>query len=444
MRRIYLFAVLLVTLTFELFSVNAKIQSKTLGNGLRVIVVPLKTKDVISFGVGYFVGSADDPRCVVGISHLLEHMMFKGTTNLSGDKLKDLVFIYNKDSNAFTSFDVTFFEHLCNKSLMDIDLKIEADRMQNLALTDESVESEKQVVIEERKMTEESNPIIKYMREAVWKMTYLYSAYSYPIVGYEDQIRACDKDILQVHYGRWYVPNNAFVLFVGDITIDEAVTVVQKHFGHIPKKPDPERNRVVDPEETGLRYSVDRGSDQISVHNLNIIYKIDKELFDNVRKLVTMEIVVDILAGGMGSVLYEEMVDKRELAYTLDSQTDIRAFDKGRVNIATVFRENQNVDEVDKTISSIVAAFHKKYLTKERFEKVKQKYLDQFQMLNGDPKAMTMFIIENYANGQKLEELDDIENIVSNVTFEEVVEVATKIFDKENRIMRIYSHPKEQ
>ncbi len=419
------------------------IQESTLDNGLKIIVLNMKTNGVIFGGVGYLVGSGDDPRNVVGISHVLEHMMFKGTKNLSGEDLKKIIFVCNKYSNAFTSHDITFYVHMSDKPSLDTDLKIEADRMQNLQINDADLKKEKEVIIEERKMRTESNPITNYMEEAAWKSMYLFSNYSYPVIGYMDQIKACDQMEVRKHYNKFYKPNNAFVLLVGDINIKEATQKVQKYFGKIKKGSVIERERVIDPDNTGLTHTMDHESDQISVHNLNLIYKIDRKLFNDTKKLVTLEIAAGILSSGDSSVLHQNIVDKKELSYDVDSMLDIRAFDKGRLNIATVFRENQNDKNVESEMTSIINDYADKYLTKELFEKEKEKSLDQLEMLGDNPQNMGMFILTYIVNGYKLDEVKDIKNIIKGIKFEDVKSLSKQLFTKKNRIMRIYSHPKE-
>lgn len=419
------------------------IQEKCLDNGLKVIVVNLKSNGVIFGGVGYYVGSGDDPRNIVGVSHILEHMMFKGTRNLSGDDLKKIIFVNNKFSNAFTSHDITFFVHLFSKDIIDNNLKIEADRMQNLKLDSSDLAKEKEVVIEERKMRTESDPRTNFMEEAAWKSMYLFSNYSYPVIGYLDQIRSCDQKVVRQHYRKYYKPNNAFVLLVGDITINEAVEKVKKYFGNIKRGEEHKRERVIDPIDTGLKHMIEHESTQISTHDLNFIYKIDRKYFDSVKKLAILEIVGSILASGESSILYQEIVDKNKISYAIDSYLDIRAFDKGRINISTVFRENQKKDIVESQVLSVIYDYVSKYLTKELFETEKKKLLDQIEILKDNPQNMGMMILTYLINGYNLEEVRNIKSLIKSIEFEDIKSIAEKIFTKDNLILKIYSHPKE-
>jgi zinc protease len=417
------------------------LEEASLENGLKVIVVHTKTKNVVTGGVGYFVGSGDDPRNVVGISHVLEHMMFKGTKNLDGAKLKEIIFTYNKGSNAFTSYDITFYMHTCNKQFLELDLKIEADRMQNLKLDGDDLAKEKEVVIEERKMRTESDPRRNYMEESAWKAMYLFSNYSYPLIGYVDQIKACSREEVQKHYNTYYVPNNAFLLLIGDIELTEAVALAKKIFGAIPRGKKIKRNRIIDPLDISIRYTMDHDSDQITVHNLNLAYKIDRAFIDTLRKLVTIELAAGILAIGESSLLYQNIVDKKEMAYTVGSYLDIRACDKGRLSISTVFRENQRSADVGKEMCRIIHNFSKEYITKDMLEEEKRKTLDKIEMYKNNSQLMLSYIIEYIANGYKSDEIKNISNIIKSISFQEVKDVASKIFTEKNNIMRIYSHP---
>lgn len=444
MRTIRFIATLIIcTITSFSKTNNIDIKEGFLDNGLKVIVVNLKSNGVIFGGVGYYVGSGDDPRNIVGVSHILEHMMFKGTSNLSGDDLKKTIFVHNKYSNAFTSHDITFFVHLFSKDIIDNNLKIEADRMQNLKIDSKDLAKEKEVVIEERKMRTESDPRTNFMEEAAWKSMYLFSNYSYPVIGYLDQIKSCDKKAVEQHYKKYYKPNNAFVLLVGDITLDEAMPKVKKYFGNIKKGKEHKRERIIDPIDTGLKHTIEHESVQISTHDLNFIYKIDRKYFDNIKKLAILEIVGSILASGEGSVLYQEIVDKRKLSYTIDSYLDIRAFDKGRINISTVFRENQKKDIVESEVLSVISDYVSKYLTKKLFEIEKKKLLDQIEILNDNPQNMGMMILTYLINGYNLDDVKNIKNLINDIKFEDVKSTAEKIFQPSNLILKIYSHPKE-
>ena len=314
--------------------------------------------------------------------------------------------------------------------------------MQNLKLDPKELQKEKEVVIEERKMRTESDPFINHMEEASWKAMYLFSNYSYPVIGYIDQIKACGPTEVRAHYEKFYNPQNDFVLLVGDITIDEAIDKVKTYFGMIPAGKRVDRNRVIDPESTGLTHSIEHEDENIKFNDINIVYKIDRNLFDDVRKQTIVELIVGMLSTGSSSVLYSELIDKNKTAYDIGSYLDIRAFDKGRLNISAMFHNDKKVNDVDNAIMQTISDFVDKHLTKERFENEKKKYLDQLELNENDPNLMLMYGLSYITNGYKMSEFKKIRSIIRSITFEETKDIAQKILNKKNRIMRIYSHPK--
>jgi zinc protease len=422
------------------------IKTTTLSNGMKVIVVKTKAKNVVSMCVGYFVGSADDPRSTVGISHLLEHMMFKGTTTIDGDHLKKLLFTYNKSSGAFTSFDITVFWSTCAPHTLDMNLKIEADRMVNLKLSKDAIDSEKKVVIEERKLVMETNPIANHMQEAAWKATFLYSTYSYPIIGYMDQIEACDEDAIHAHYEKYYVPSNAFLLIVGDAEFDEVVRKAEKFFGSIPPGKKPDRARVIEPSDTGLKYDITHESPQIAIHNFNMMFRVQRPLISDLRKLLTTSMAIDIMGGDESSILYQRIVDTDELAFTLATYFDVRAFDAARVNIASVAREAKSVPLIRGKILEIVAALLKtppsKKAIEEAVENAKRKYIDQINMALDDTYSIAMIVLEYLINGYGIEDIDSLMDIITDIRPAEVYEAGRSVFDRNNMFMTILSCPK--
>jgi zinc protease len=375
---------------------------------------------------------------------VLEHMMFKGTKNLSGDELQKIIFVGDISSNAFTSYDVTLYYHLSNKSFLDTALKIEAERMQNLLLDEKTLKNELEIITEERKMRTESDPLINFVDEASYKCLYLFSNYSYPVIGYVDQIKSCTAEKIRAHYRKFYRPNNAFVLLIGDITMDEALTPVKKHFGTI-KTGDPvKRNRVIDPANTGLSFSIDHSDKNISIHKLDLVFNADRSMFDSVKKLATLEIAASILGDGDCSVLGRYLIDRRHMALSVGASVDVRAFDKGHVVLSFVCDKGVTGDSLDYIANKIIIyPFADTLLTKELFEKEKTKMLDQIDMLEDNPQSTGMFVLPYIINGYDLRDVKNIRSIIQSISFEEVKNVAKSLFTKENRVLRVYNHPKK-
>lgn len=205
----------------------------TLKNGLKVVIREDHRAPVVTSMVWYKVGSVDEPRGLGGISHMLEHMMFKGTDTLGPNEHSTIIANLGGRDNAFTSTDYTgYFENLPAWEL-ETALKLEADRMQNLELREEDFAPERLVVAEERRQRTDSNPQSK-LYESFSANMFTTSAYRNPIIGWMPEIHSWQLDDLQKWYEQFYAPNNATVVIVGDVEPQATFKLVEQYFGDIP------------------------------------------------------------------------------------------------------------------------------------------------------------------------------------------------------------------
>ncbi len=435
----------LFLMLFTCFSVakaqKIEIFETTLDNGLKIVIVPLKTNEIVRFGLIYNVGCADDPICKIGLSHFLEHMMFQGTKNISGDKFKYLAHKYNAYINAATGEDVTFYYYTVNKRYLSVDLKLEADRMQNLAFNNESIQKEKGVVAEERNMRYDSDQETRHMTDAVLKSLYLHSNYSYTGIGYPHHIAAYNKLSLQKHYNKFYAPNNATVLIVGDISVDEAVEQVKKAFGTIKKTHDISRPRVIDPVDINIKYTLDRTSPKISQKQLDIYYTFDRKHVASLKEFYVAKIMQDCLCGTSRSVMARKFVTDTMKLHDIDGTCLIQAFDKAFFVISATLREDSKMTDIESEIIKSVEDFIAKDFTQELFEVNKQRILNNIDILLDNPGDMFNFIIENRINGYTTDDMRIVKDIVNSITFEEVKKFAKIVLTEANRTHRVYVHP---
>jgi zinc protease len=410
----------------------------TLENGLKVIVVPLKSNGVIRVGIIYNVGCADDPMCKIGISHFLEHMMFKGTKNISMQKLNYLIKKYNSYVNAGTGDDFTFYHYVLNKKFLDVDLKIEADRMVNLELNESDITSERNVVAEERNMRCDANPTEKYLCDALPKILYLHSNYSYIGIGYPHHIKAYNRLALKKHYDKFYAPNNATVLIVGDISKEEAFEKVQKTFGHIKKTHEINRKRVLDPKDLNIKYTMDRASKQVTTRNLSIYYTFDRSNVDTLKKYYIAKITVDCLCGTSRSVMSKKFVDKENKVYSIDGDIMLNAFDKAFVCIQMSLRENIKMLDMETDIDNAIKSTP---ITKGDFEANKKRILNNIDIMKDNPTEMFDYILQHRVLGYSTDDIKNVKNIINSITFKEIKAFEGEIINENNKTHRIYSHP---
>lgn len=203
----------------------------TLDNGLKIIVKVDRRAPVFISQLWYKVGASDEYQPITGISHMLEHMMFKGTKAYPVGEFSRIIAKNGGDDNAFTGKDYTAYYQKMHKSKLALSIKMEADRMRNLTFSDAELSKERQVVIEERRMRIEDNPIAK-----VYEYLNLISfdkagAYHAPIIGFQQDLESYNLQDLRTWYEKYYTPNNATLVVVGDVDADEVVALAKQYFG---------------------------------------------------------------------------------------------------------------------------------------------------------------------------------------------------------------------
>ena len=410
------------------------ISEEVLSNGLKIVTIPIKSADSVVFGIGYKVGSADDGRNTIGISHFIEHMMFKRTKNINsgeGEPFTRYQERYDKYYNGWTTDEVTFYPFECNRAFLDVNLRLEAERMQNLIFDEKEIEAEKNVIIEERKMRVESHPRFKYAYEAVLRSFYLYDTHAYPTIGYIDQIKACNKQNMEEHYKKYYTPSNAFVIFIGNIKPEEAVELCKKHFGDIPSGEKIVKHRVDDPVKTGLKYNLTHYSDQITSKYLDIYYKIPLNSLNSLKKILQLQIGLGILGDGRSSLLYKELVDDKKLAHeaTIDwGNLEINTTGNSPLCISVMLKNGIEFENVESSIEKIIKKYTVESLTKELFETEKQKLLDSIDNYLDQPWALVEPVLQFIVSGYDIKDMKNIRNIVKSITLEEVKSAMDIIF----------------
>jgi len=211
----------------------APVHEFTLANGLKVLVREDHRAPVAVSQIWYKVGSSYEPSGLTGISHLLEHLMFKGTPTVPGGEFSRLIAANGGKENAFTSRDFTAYFQTMEKERLELSFRLEADRMRHLLLKPEDVTKEAQVVTEERRLRTEDQPEA-LTQERFHAAAYVTSPYRNPIIGWMQDIQAIRPDDLKHWYQRWYAPNNATLVVVGDVDPAKVRELAEKYFGPLP------------------------------------------------------------------------------------------------------------------------------------------------------------------------------------------------------------------
>ncbi|SMG63674.1 zinc protease [methanotrophic bacterial endosymbiont of Bathymodiolus sp.] len=223
----------LVLLCYSFSAHATEVQERVLSNGLKVLVKEEHRSPVVVSQIWYKVGSSYEPSGITGISHMLEHMMFKGTDSHPAGEFSAIIAENGGRKNAFTGRDYTAYFQTLEKTRLAISFELEADRMQHLHLLAEELDKELQVVMEERRMRTEDKPRAK-LQEYLMAMAYSNSPYRNPVIGWPSDIENYQVDDLQQWYQQWYAPNNATLIVAGDVQAEEVFKLAEQYFGPIP------------------------------------------------------------------------------------------------------------------------------------------------------------------------------------------------------------------
>ena len=227
-------------------------QEKTLSNGLKVIVKEDHRAPVVVSQVWYKAGSMDETNGTTGVAHVLEHMMFKGTKAVPQGEFSKRIAAAGGRENAFTNRDHTAYFQTLEKSKLELALKLEADRMQNLVLLDAEFIKEIEVVRNERRWRTDDKPH-GLVYEQFMGAAFIAHPYRWPIIGWMNDLEQMSTQDARNWYQRWYAPNNAVLVVAGDVSADEVFKLAQKYFGPLKAKPLPLRKPQVEPLQDGTR-----------------------------------------------------------------------------------------------------------------------------------------------------------------------------------------------
>lgn len=312
--------IILIIICFFLLpvSVDSTVKEYKLNNGIKVLIIEDNKSPLATFQIWYKVGSKDEPYGKTGISHLLEHMMFKGTEKYGSKKFSNIIQKNGGVDNAFTTKDYTMYYQTLSSSRIHLSFELESDRMNNLLLNPKDVDSEKNVVMEERRLRYEDDPHNSLFEEVV-ATSFKVHSYRWPVIGWMSDIASISREDLYQYYKRFYCPENSFIIVSGDVSAQDIIPKIKDKFEQIPscpdKKPASKDNRENlnnEPEQKGqkrvyLKKEAELPYMLIAYHTPSFPHE----------DSYALEVLSLVLSGGKSSRLYKEIVYEKRLALNI-------------------------------------------------------------------------------------------------------------------------------
>jgi len=326
-----------------------------LPNGMQVLVIPDHRAPVVTQMLFFKVGGVDDPPGISGLAHFFEHMMFRGTKKVPGDLFAQTIAKNGGENNAFTTHDFTAFYEQIAADRLKLAMELEADRMANLDLSDSSVATERDVVLEERRMRVENNPQA-LMGEQMEAALHLSHPYGRPVVGWADEIRRIDKIAAQDFYQHHYAPNNATLIVAGDVTPDQIRVMAQDIYGKVPARTLQPRWEFSEPPRlTETRMTLVRKDIQVPLFQR--IYRVPSYAQATQGQAESFETLAQVMGGDQTAALYRILVEEKKLATDAGASYDGYARDAGEFSVYAVPRPGVPLETLEKAVDQVMQTF---------------------------------------------------------------------------------------
>lgn len=411
---------------------QANISQYTLDNDMRVVVKEDHRAPVVVHQVWYKVGSHYEHSGKTGISHMLEHMMFKGTKKYKPGEFSKIVSKMGGRENAFTSTDYTAYYQIIGKQHLAEVMKMESDRMRNVVLTDAEFLKERDVVTEERRMRTEDKPGGKLFEQ--FKATaYMNSPAHHPVIGWMPDIRAWTAKDARDWYQQWYAPNNAILVVVGDVNPDEVYKLAKKYYGkHKTETIEPPRPQTEMPQEGERRIVLKEATNSPQIlmgfHAPTLVTaKTDAER----TEVYALELLSSVLDGDASSRLNKNLIRKEQTLASVGAGYD------GTERLKTLFifsatpSKNITPEQAEAAIWQEIEKLQTELVSQAELDRVLAQTEAQFIYHQDSIQSQAIVLGTLLTVGLEASVLDNWVDELRKITPEQIRAVAQKYFNKD-------------
>jgi len=406
------------------------VETFTLKNGMKFLVVEDFSIPNANMYLFYKVGSRNEYQGITGLSHFFEHMMFNGAKKY-GPKFFDQTMEFNGGANnAYTTENVTVYTDWFPASASEIIFDMEADRIASLSIDPKMVESERGVVLSERRTGLENSPW-RFLSQSVQATAFQEHPYHWPVIGYEDDMKNWTQQDLERYFKTYYAPNNCVVVVSGAIKADQVKEFAEKYLEPIPAQPAPPAVHIVEPEQTGERRITVKK--EVATPYLMIAYHTPESKNEDYYAL---NILSSILSSGQSSRLYTALVDKQQLATQI--ATDFGdSFDPNLFSFYAVANKNINETDLENAIYVEIEKIKTNGISETELQKIKNQKLMEFysqvETING--KSNNIGTYEVFFGDYR--KMFNAPANYNKITVADVQNVANKYFTKSNRTVGV-------
>lgn len=395
-----------------------------LSNGLRLIVKEDHRAPTVVHQVWYRAGSMDEAPGTTGVAHVLEHMMFKGTRNLGPEEFSRVVAEAGGRENAFTSTDYTAYHQQVHRDRLPLMMRLEADRMANLAIRPQEFAREIRVVMEERRWRYEDQPRW-LLHETLLATAYSAHPYKWPVIGWMEDLQSMNWRDARSWYRQWYAPNNAVVVVVGDVEPEKVVGLARQHYGALARKTIPSRKLIAEPVQRGMKRVIVKAPAELPY--VRLAYKApalrDPE---NEWEPFALSLLAELLGGGDAARLHEILVRDKRLATSVGAEYDMISRGPGMVFLYAAAAHGKSGLELEASLREIVARVAKEGVSAEELDRAKVQQIAQTVYKRDSFFAQALEIGMLEASGLSFRDAERIPQRLKAISAEQVRIVASK------------------
>ncbi|MCG8670446.1 MAG: insulinase family protein [Pseudomonadales bacterium] len=395
-----------------------------LDNGLKVIVREDNRAPIMVSQVWYKVGSSYEPIGLTGISHVVEHMLFKGTPKVPTGEFSKIVAKYGGSENAFTSYDYTGYYQKMQANNLALSFELEADRMRNALLPEEEFKKEIEVVKEERRLRTDDNPNARTY-ERFMAAAYLSSGYHHPIIGWMHDLNRLTIDDIRSWYQTWYAPNNAILIVVGDVNHEEVFSLAKDYFGSLKPSVIPKPPTNIEAPSLGLRtVNVEVPAQVPALYmgfNVPGINTAEEEW-----EVYALRMLAGVLDGGYSARIETDIIRKQQIAASAGAGYGGFSLGDTLFYLSAIPAQGHSMEEVEQALNEQITKLQKELPTEEEMQRVKAQVISGIVFQQDSISSQANQIGRMESIGRSWREMEVFADKLSSVTPEQVRAVAEK------------------
>jgi zinc protease len=410
------------------FGFTLPVTQFTLDNGMEVIVIEDHRSPLVLHAVTYRVGGADEETGKTGLAHFFEHLMFKGTKKHPKDSFDLLLDENGAERNAFTNLETTFYYERAHVNMLETLMDLEADRMLNLVLTPEVLDTERKVVQEERRLRTDSDPYgaaFEKMNATLFKV----HPYGRPVVGLADDVARLTLDDAISFYRAHYMPATAILLVVGDVQPEAVKRLAEKYYGPLQNATKP---AVLKRPPEPRRSKADRlelEDERITVPAISRIYNMGLNAGTTAREAAAYQVLASIMGSNSQSRLYKQLITGDQVATSVNTTYRGSTDEYGLFYVFGAPRSGVDVNDLERRIDVILQNVNDHGVTPEELQDAVNTAAAKDIYARDSAVSLGVTAADVRAAGRSLSYVDDVSAAITKLTPQDIQEAAQKVFD---------------